>query len=96
MTKITWTSRGHYGYLPKCQQYIYNFGVMISQVFSTLLGGDPDETISSRCGKASIAGNLFIKDFVEPLINWIFQDDKHCFRSIEPNVGSKTVWDWSK
>ena len=35
----------------KASLYFWNVLVAIDQLFNTILGGDPDETLSSRMGK---------------------------------------------
>lgn len=35
----------------KFKKYIWNNLIAIDQLFNTIFGGDPDETISSRLGK---------------------------------------------
>ena len=82
-------------------QWVYNVLLAISQLASAILGGDPDESISGRTGKASLAGKLWFVKFQEPVINWIFLDpisDKsegHCRKSIEKDEGKKQIWNWS-
>lgn len=77
-------------------QFTYNVGLVLSQVGSVLLLGDPDETISSRTGKASRSGRPWFKKVQEPFINFLFQDDKHCFNAIEEEEGCKELWHWVK
>jgi len=91
-----WMKKGRGGRLTKGQQYIFNLGIMVSQVTSTILGGDPDETISSRCGKASKCGNHFASAILEPTLNFIFMDEKHCEEAIEADRGDAEIWDWCK
>jgi hypothetical protein len=87
---------GEFGNLPKPLQYIYNLGVCFSRVLSTFLGGDPDETLSSRTGKAIVANKWFAVNVLGPFIDTIFFDKGHCLKSIELDEGSKQIWDWSK
>ena len=91
-----WFKQGLKGELGKLSQYIFNLFVSISQFWNAILGGDPDETISSRCGKASRCGNPFVARFLEPLINLIFCDPTHCLDAIEEDEGGCQVWDWCK
>lgn len=77
-------------------QYVYNLGVSLSQFGSAVLGGDPDESLSGRTGKASRAGKWWHVHVQEPAINRLFKDPKHCFNAIEDDEGAKELWDWSK
>lgn len=80
---------------PKAQ-YVYNIGLILSQILSVILGGDPDETISSRTGKASQAGLPWFEKVQEPFINFMFQDENHCAEAIEVDEGCKEIWHWVK
>lgn len=84
----------HNGALPKPLQYIYNVGISLSQHGGTLLGGDPDESISGATGKASLQGKWFFKYIAEPAINALFMDENHCFHSIELDEGKRAVSPW--
>ena len=77
-------------------QYFFNFALMLSQVLSVLLGGDPDESVSCRTGKASKAGKWWFVKVQEPFINWLFRDPKHCRKAIEPDEGAREIWHWSR
>jgi len=52
-------------------------------VFNTLLGGNPDETISSRCGKkVRKAGRKYkLAYYLCRALHWFDKD--HCMKSIE-------------
>lgn len=41
------------------KRYIWNLLISIDQLVNTITGGDPDETISSRCGKKARQGHKF-------------------------------------
>jgi hypothetical protein len=43
------------------KRYIWNLLISIDQLFNVLLGGDPDETMSSRMGKRVRKGDTFSK-----------------------------------
>ena len=77
-------------------QYMFNIGVHLSQFVSVLLGGDPDETLSSRIGKATVKKKWFFVHVATPFINWLTGEDNHCIKAIEFDEGKKTIWDWSK
>lgn len=88
--------RGELGQLPWYLQYIYNLGVMASQNVSTILGGDPGETLSSRTGKAIVAGNWFAIYILGPLLGFLFIDPNHALKSIQEDEGKKEIWHWGK
>ena len=75
---------------PAVAQYILNNLYSFDQMVNTLLGGDPDETISSRLGKMMIRreANVFAK-----LICWFLDiiDPGHCVDSIESDEGKRQV-----
>lgn len=77
--------------------WIYELLISIDQLAQVILAGpkfilvggqtpNPDETISSRVGRASLAGKRWAKWFAEPAINalmYLLTGKKdHCFRSI--------------
>jgi hypothetical protein len=72
------------------KKYIWNILISFDQFCNTLLGGDPDETISSRMGK-----HLAKHDkcpFCNMLCRFLnlFQKD-HCIKSIEEDEGKDSV-----
>ena len=61
----------------------YFLGLLISidQMFNSLLGGLPDETLSARAYRTEQSGKRFGK-FFRPLIDLImFFDKDHCYTS---------------
>lgn len=68
------------------KRYIWNLLISIDQLANTLLGGYPDETISSRMGK-SIARNenCPVCHLLCKILN--FFDKNHCEKSIEHDEG---------
>ncbi|WP_334130154.1 hypothetical protein [Sneathiella sp.] len=65
-------------------QYFFSLFVSLSQFANTILAGDPDETISSRAGKAKREGRVWgclLCRFLD-----LF-DRKHCEKSIEEDEG---------
>jgi len=72
-------------------RYIYNVLLAVDQLASALVGGDPDETLSSRFGRAQRAGKRWAKvvcrvlDVVHP---------GHCEWAIEHDEGRAEVWRW--
>lgn len=65
------------------KKYFWNIGISLSQLLNTLLGGDPDETTSSRCGKAQHKCKLCAG------LCWLLRkvDERHCVKSIEADEG---------
>ena len=70
-------------------KYIWNILISIDQVANTILGGDPDETISSRAGKRQHEQTW------AKWLCWILHkiDKDHCPNSIEEDEGSDTTLD---
>ena len=63
------------------KRYFINILISIDQFFNALLGGCPDETISSRIGKKD--GKISV--WMCRILN-MFEKD-HCKKSIEPDEG---------
>jgi len=60
--------------------YFWNILIAIDQFFNAVLGGNPDETISSRAGKAKREGKLwggYLCNVLDKL------DKNHCEKSVE-------------
>jgi hypothetical protein len=67
-------------------KYIKNILIAIDQLANAILGGDPDETISSRLGKN------YDGSWMERLVNKIFNKQKdHCSESIEHDEGGNAL-----
>jgi len=83
---------GLYTYHPD-DSYTKNILVVLDCFGNALSGGDPDETISSRCAKAQVAelkenkwgGGCRMCSFLA-----VFQKD-HCTIALERNVGHRAV-----
>lgn len=73
----------------KVSLYFWNFLVAIDQLVNTLLGGDPDETLSSRMGKNIKEGKCKFCKVICYLLNKI--DANHCEKSVESDEGSRQV-----
>jgi len=69
------------------KQYLFNVLISIDQMANTLVGGDPDETISSRCGKR--VGKCKLCTWLCWLLNKI--DKRHCKDAIEYDEGKDEV-----
>lgn len=64
--------------------YFINISVSLDQVINALLFGDPDETISSRAGKARRLGS-FKWTLIAEVIDWLcfVFEREHCRKSME-------------
>jgi len=74
----------------KLGQYIWNWLILIDQAFNVLLGGDPDETMSSRMGKFVERDKCKFCLWTCKFLN-LFEDD-HCAKSVERDRGKRTIW----
>ncbi|UIF90848.1 hypothetical protein [Cupriavidus sp. UYPR2.512] len=70
------------------RRYLWNLLIALDQGANAVLGGDPDETISSRAGKAMREEKRWGCVLCR-FLNW-FQAD-HCVKSIEPGVGANAA-----
>ena len=68
------------------KSYGRRVAVAIDQLFNALLGGDEDETISSRAEKARRKGKRWGCVLCR-FLDWL--DPNHCTNSIEPDEGEK-------
>lgn len=71
--------------------YLWNLLVALDQLINALLGGDPDETLSSRMGKAVRANRCWACKGICRLLHLIDKD--HCQKTIEPDEGQRAVID---
>jgi hypothetical protein len=77
--------------------YLMNVLISIDQLGNSVMGGDPDETISSRLGKAEqshggkIPWTSPISRLTAEALNKI--DKNHCKDAIEKDEGEKAVTD---
>jgi hypothetical protein len=67
------------------KRYIWNVLIAIDQFFNAVLGGDPDETMSSRMGKRVLRKDCRFCKLICGILN-VFEKD-HCFKSIERDEG---------
>jgi len=72
--------------MKKVKRYFWNILISIDQFFNVLLGGDPDETISSRCGKYKHRKICYLICQFLDLIDY-----RHCQKSIEYDEGKREV-----
>ena len=68
-------------------KYLKNILLSLDQMANSILGGDPDETISSRLGRN------YDGTWMERFVNWLFkwQKDDHCTNSIEQDEGKDAI-----
>lgn len=72
------------------KKYLFNILISLDQLVNTILGGDPDETISSRLGKYVRQGRGWIPKTICKALNFLLGPD-HCIRSIEEDRGSNAI-----
>ena len=91
-------------------RYTVNYLLAVDQLINTLLLGHPDETISSRLGRAHVEGyRYFWVEYLRKLVDKLFWFDKgpngegHCEASIMPleqenfrKFVDYELWDWCK
>ena len=83
-----------HGKAPRPWQYAYNICLAGSQLTNTLLGGDPDESLSSRLGRAERNGVAVVKYGVAPVVD-VLLGTHHCQESIEDSESRlQEVWSW--
>ncbi|GFK95435.1 hypothetical protein NNJEOMEG_03298 [Fundidesulfovibrio magnetotacticus] len=76
----------------RIRRYFWNVLLGLDQFLSVLTGGDPDETVSSRVGKAAVAGSR-MGLALEWCLDHVFGAG-HCRSSIEPDEGGGKVVPW--
>lgn len=72
------------------RRYGWNLLIALDQLANTILGGDPDETLSSRLGKAVRANRCWLCRLICRLLNRL--DPGHCAKSIEEDEGEDETW----
>ena len=77
----------------KAQQYGTNVLEGLDNSVSAEIGGDPDESISSRLGKARErkSGWTYIANKVDLVALELTGDENHCHNSIERDEGRKQL-----
>ena len=68
--------------MPGTLSYIKSALIALDQLVNALAGGWPDETLSSRCWRLSLAGRDWPRRVVDGLA-LIFGDRDHCRESFE-------------
>lgn len=69
-------------------KYLWNLLISLDQFLNALTLGDPDETISSRAGKAMQEGKRW--GCVLCRVLDVFQKD-HCLKSLETDEGARAI-----
>ena len=70
-------------------KWFWNILIALDRFGNALTGGDPEETISSRAGKARNEDKLWGK-MLCPVLDWI--DPDHCATSIDDTEGDDAVF----
>ena len=71
-------------------KYIKNILIGVDQLANAVIGGDPDETISSRAGKEVRSGKGWGWKFLCLVLNKF--DKNHCQKSIEEDEGENALF----
>ena len=83
--------------MSKLGKYCLNFLISIDQFGNVLVGGDPDETISSRLGKLKrrYGGKIPWKRPLSKIIDWGLNkiDPGHSTDAIENDEGKNAILD---
>jgi len=72
-------------------QYISNLLLLLDLAANTVLGGDPQETLSSRFAKAAAGGRGFARAACR-FLGWL--DPGHCRKALDKSEGDRAVWRW--
>jgi len=73
----------------KLRHYISNLFVSVDQLLNTILGGDPDETISSRLGKSYYDSRP--ARILCAVLSYVFREPRHCRKWIEHDEGDDAL-----
>lgn len=78
-------------------KWLLNILISIDQLGNTIVGGDPDETISSRLGKLKLrhGGKISWRRPVAKVIDWGLDkiDPNHSIDAIEKDEGDEAILD---
>lgn len=77
--------------MSKVKKYLINVFIAVDQLANALLLGDPDETISSRAGKALERKGWSIAEPLCYLLSLV--DFNHCKDAIEEDEGKDALMD---
>ncbi len=70
-------------------KWFWNVLIALDRFGNALFLGDPEETISSRAGKARNADKFWGKALC-PVLDWV--DPDHCVTSIDPTEGDDAIF----
>lgn len=83
-------------------QYLFNIALAFDEFANAILLGDPDDTISGRCGRAIQSGKpKWFARMLAPVVDFIFlhcfDQVDHCKNAIDPNDSlDGELWKWYK
>jgi hypothetical protein len=84
--------------MPIVRKWLWNIAIAYDQMWNAVLGGDPQETISSRIGKVKrrYGGEL---PWYRPVLKFIdsgleYIDENHTIESINDAQGDDELWKW--
>lgn len=74
------------------RDYLWNLLIAIDQLLNAVLGGDPDETISSRMGRWRYLGGWRAR--IAKPVCWLLNavDPGHCADSVELDGGQRDLF----
>lgn len=82
-------------------QYIFNIALTADQGINVLLLGDPDDSLSGRCGRAIASGKpkwfvIILAGCVDFIFLHLFNQVEHCKNSQEPeDIMTYELWKWN-
>ena len=86
--------------MSKAGNYVMNVLIALDQLGNALIGGAPDETISSRLGKmkksygGEIPEELWAAHILDDFLEYV--DENHSIDAIEKDEGEEELWNWNK
>lgn len=83
------------------QQAGFNMLIGLDQFANSILLGDPDETISSRTGRALLSNKRkwFVVPFgafIDKIFHVLIGQRNHCIDAIEKKKKYREIWPWIK
>ena len=78
-------------FMKKVKKYLMNLLILLDLGLNTVLLGDPQETLSSRLGKAASEGNR-LAYYACRCLAWF--DKAHCRGSVDKDEGDRAIWRW--
>lgn len=88
----------------KCTKYAFNNLYGVDQFANTILAGHPEETISSRLGRAKIHGYRYkwvrLLRFIVDCLAYPFDGSEHCLKAakeegLKMNL-DREIWNWNR